>query len=149
MTAPNHHRNWMKMIPTQTHEPRESRWPIHSMLWIRRDLEVQQIPIASSDLTRAIIGFPERDVLVVSVYVEGRNARALEVAMRQLHTAIAEFRHGSGRRTDVILAGDFNRHNMLWGGDEATERRQGEAGPIIELMGEHGLHSLLPRGTKT
>ena len=86
---------------------------------------------------------------MVSVYIEGRNEQALEAAMGQLHTAIVEFRNGSGRRTDVILVGDFNRHDTLWGGDEVTGRRQGEAGPIIELMGEHGLHSLLPRGTKT
>ncbi|KAL9561263.1 hypothetical protein ACKAV7_014618 [Fusarium commune] len=149
MTVPNHHNNWTKMIPTKTREPRVSRWPIRSMLWIRRDLKAEQVPIPSPDLTAAIVRFPERDVLVVSVYVEGRNEQALEAAMGQLHTAIAEFRNGSGRRTDVILIGDFNRHDTLWGGDEVTGRRQGEAGPIIELMGEHGLHSLLPRGTKT
>ncbi|KAF6514240.1 hypothetical protein HZS61_006496 [Fusarium oxysporum f. sp. conglutinans] len=149
MTVPNHHSNWTKMIPTKTREPRVSRWPIRSMLWIRRDLEAEQVPIPSPDLTAAIVRFPERDVLVVSVYIEGRNEQALEAAMGQLHTAIAKFRNGSGRRTDVILVGDFNRHDTLWGGDEVTGRRQGEAGPIIELMGEHGLHSLLPRGTKT
>ncbi|RYC77765.1 hypothetical protein BFJ63_vAg19361, partial [Fusarium oxysporum f. sp. narcissi] len=149
MTVPNHHSNWTKMIPTKTREPRVSRWPIRSMLWIRRDLEAEQVPIPSPDLTAAIVRFPERDVLVVSVYVEGRNEQALEAAMGQLHTAIVEFRNGSGRRTDVILVGDFNRHDTLWGGDEVTGRRQGEAGPIIELMGEHGLHSLLPQGTKT
>ncbi|RKK19029.1 hypothetical protein BFJ67_g17634, partial [Fusarium oxysporum f. sp. cepae] len=149
MTAPNHHSNWTKMIPTKTREPRVSRWPIRSMLWIRRDLEAEQVPIPSPDLTAAIVRFPERDVLVVSVYVEGRNEQALEAAMGQLHTAIVEFRNGSGRRTDVILVGDFNRHDTLWGGDEVTGRRQGEAGPIIQLMGEHGLHSLLPQGTKT
>ncbi|KAG6996291.1 RNA-directed DNA polymerase from mobile element jockey [Fusarium oxysporum f. sp. conglutinans] len=149
VTTPNYHSNWTKMIPTKTREPRVSRWPIRSMLWIRRDLEAEQVPIPSPDLTAAIVRFPERDVLAVSVYVEGRNEQALEAAMGQLHRAIAEFRNGSGRRTDVILVGDFNRHDTLWGGDEVTGRRQGEAGPIIELMGEHGLHSLLPRGTKT
>ncbi|RFN45006.1 reverse transcriptase [Fusarium flagelliforme] len=100
--------NWTKMIPTKTREPRVSRWPIRSMLWIQRDLEAEQVPIPSPDLTAAIVRFPERDVL-----------------------------------------GDFNRHDTLWGGDEVTRRRQGEAGPTIELTGEHGLHSLLPRGTKT
>jgi hypothetical protein len=149
MTAPDHHSNWTKMIPTKTREPCVSRWPIRSMLWRRRDLEAEQVPIPSPDLTAAIVRFPERDVLVVSVYIEGRNEQALEATMGQLHTAIAEFRNGSGRRTDVILAGEFNRHDTLWGGDEVMGRRQGEAGPIIKLMGEHGLHSLLPRGTKT
>ncbi|EXK24557.1 hypothetical protein FOMG_18723 [Fusarium oxysporum f. sp. melonis 26406] len=86
VTTPNHHSNWTKMIPTKTREPRVSRWPIRNMLWIRRDLEAEQVPIPSPDLTGAIIRFPERDVLVVSVYVEGRNEQALEVAMGQLHT---------------------------------------------------------------
>jgi hypothetical protein len=62
---------------------------------------------------------------------------------------MAEFRNGSGRRTNAMLVGDFNPHDTLWGGDEVTGRRQGEAGSIIELMGEHSLRSRLPRGTKT
>jgi endonuclease/exonuclease/phosphatase family metal-dependent hydrolase len=48
-----------------------------------------------------------------------------------------------------MLVGDFNRHDQLWGGDEVSADRQGEADPIIELMSDHGLCSLLPRGTKT
>jgi hypothetical protein len=80
MTVPNHHSNWTKMIPTKTREPRVSRWPIRSMLWIRRDLEAEQVPIPSPDLTAAIVRFPERDVLVVSVYIEGRNEQALEAS---------------------------------------------------------------------
>ncbi|KYK58873.1 reverse transcriptase [Drechmeria coniospora] len=54
-----------------------------------------------------------------------------------------------GRRADVVLTGDFNRHDLLWGGDEVSARRQGEGEPIVDLMNEHGLCSLLPRGTKT
>ena len=50
---------------------------------------------------------------------------------------------------DVILAGDFNRHDQLWGGDGVSQERQGEAEPIIDLMGDHALEGLLPRGTKT
>jgi hypothetical protein len=69
--------------------------------------------------------------------------------MEQLHRVMTGFRNSTGKRTDVILAGDFNRHDQLWGGDEVTGRRQGEADPIIDLMDEHGLLSLLRRGTKT
>ncbi|KAJ3454196.1 hypothetical protein MRS44_018090 [Fusarium solani] len=71
--------------------------------------------------------------------------------IKETRDAVADpdFRNSTGKRTDVILAGDFNRHDQLWGGDEVTGRRQGEASPIIDLMDEHGLLSLLPRGTKT
>jgi hypothetical protein len=57
-------------------------------------------------------------------------------------------RDATGSRSDVILAGNFNRHDHLWGGEDGTDRRQGEVEPIIELMEEHNLLSLLPRGAK-
>ena len=50
---------------------------------------------------------------------------------------------------EVVFAGDFNRHDQLWGGDDVSLERQGEADPIIDLMNEFALSSLLPRGTKT
>ncbi|KAH7472001.1 hypothetical protein FOMA001_g13208 [Fusarium oxysporum f. sp. matthiolae] len=146
VTTPNSHRNWIKYIPTKRHD---MQWPIRSMLWIRSDLEAEQVPIPSADLTGAILRWPDREVLVVSVYVAGKDEEALRTAMRQLQATIWSFRNSTGKRTDVILAGDFNRHDQLWGGDDVTGRRQGEAGPIIDLMDEHGLLSLLPRGTKT
>ena len=46
--------------------------------------------------------------------------------------------------------GDFNRHDQLWGGNRvATQTRQGEAEPVLLLMAEWGLNSILPRGTIT
>ncbi|RKK71830.1 hypothetical protein BFJ68_g18322, partial [Fusarium oxysporum] len=42
-----------------------------------------------------------------------------------------------------------NRHDQLWGGDDISLTRQGEADQIINLMNEFELMSLLPRGTKT
>ncbi|KAL6405976.1 hypothetical protein AUP68_10531 [Ilyonectria robusta] len=81
--------------------------------------------------------------------IEQLGQEMLLATMEMLHTQVTTFRNASGRRTDVILAGDFNRHDHLWGGDEVIGRRQGEAGPIVGLMEEHSLLSLLPRGTKT
>ncbi|OAQ61336.1 reverse transcriptase [Purpureocillium lilacinum] len=69
--------------------------------------------------------------------------------METLHGLIRSFRDGTGRRTDVVLMGDFNRHNLLWTGDNVATGRQGEAEPIVDLMSEYGLCSLLPRGTRT
>ena len=49
----------------------------------------------------------------------------------------------------MIIAGDLNRHDILWGGDAVSDERQGEAEPIIEMMSEQGLLSLLKSGTVT
>ncbi|KJZ69748.1 hypothetical protein HIM_10859 [Hirsutella minnesotensis 3608] len=87
--------------------------------------------------------------MVVSVYVQGKNDEALTSAMDLLRDLIDRFRDGTGNRTDVVLAGDFNRHDLLWGGDEVSTNRQGDGQPIIDLMNEFGLSGLLPRGTKT
>lgn len=48
-----------------------------------------------------------------------------------------------------MIVGDFNRHDQLWGGDDVSLGRQGEADPIIDLMNEFALSSLLKRDTKT
>jgi hypothetical protein len=50
---------------------------------------------------------------------------------------------------DVVIAGDFNRHDQLCGGDGVSLGRQGEADRIIDLMDEFALGSLLRRSTKT
>ena len=146
VTSPMGHHNWTRMIPT---ERREARWPIRSMLWIRSDIDAEQIPVPSADLTAAVLQLPDRAVMVVSVYVEGNNADALESTVRELHNLMVRFRSGRGTRTDVILAGDFNQHDQLWGGDDVSPTRQGEADLLIDFMSEHSLQSLLPRGTKT
>ncbi|KJZ69295.1 hypothetical protein HIM_11308 [Hirsutella minnesotensis 3608] len=146
VTSPRMHSNWTRILPTHTSD---GPWPIRSMLWVRDDVEVVQMPMPSADLTAAVLRLPERSVLVVSVYVEGQSTEALKSTTGLLHDLIQRFRQGSGARTDVVLAGDFNSHDLLWGGDDVSVQRQGEAGPIIDLMNEHGLRSLLPRGTKT
>ena len=47
------------------------------------------------------------------------------------------------------MLGDFNRHDQIWGGDDIAPARQGEADPILDLMSDDHLRSLLPRGRKT
>jgi hypothetical protein len=47
------------------------------MLWVRKDIEAEQIPVQSSDLTAAVLRLPGRSMLAVSVYVEGQDEEAL------------------------------------------------------------------------
>jgi len=55
---------------------------IRSMLWIRSDLEAEQVPIPLADLTGAILRWPDWEVLVVLVYVAGKDKEALRTAIR-------------------------------------------------------------------
>jgi hypothetical protein len=47
------------------------------MLWIKKDIESEQVTIQSSDLTAALQYLPDRAVFVASVYVEPAKPEAL------------------------------------------------------------------------
>lgn len=108
--VPMEHSNWTKMIPTVQEE---GRWAVRSMLWIRKDLEAEQVAVASSDLTAAVLRLPDRAILVVSMYVPGNDAEARLETVGLLRRVINDVRNKIGTRTDVVLAGDFNRHDYL------------------------------------
>ncbi|OXN26561.1 hypothetical protein CDV57_08406 [Aspergillus fumigatus] len=126
---------------------KEGRWAIWSMLWINKDAEAEQVSIKSPDLTAAVIRLPERLIFLASVYVEG-DAHALRDACNHLRNSITKVRRDRDTVVEVMIVGDFNRHDQLWGGDDVSLERQGEADPIIDLMNEFALSSLLKRGTK-
>ena len=69
--------------------------------------------------------------------------------MHLINKLINDARRKAPKELQILLLGDFNRHDQLWGGDAVASARQGEADPIIELMSAQAMHSLLPRGTKT
>jgi exonuclease III len=144
--TPTQHQNWTRMIPTTQ---RKARWAIRSMLWIRKDLEARQIVVDSADLTAAVVHLLDRSVLMVSVYVPPVDQMALGRCLNLLQQLIRKTRHQTGARLDIVLAGDFNRHDQLWGGADVSWRRQGEADHIVDFIVNGSLCDLLPRGTKT
>ncbi|KAF4546910.1 Hypothetical protein D9617_102g071690 [Elsinoe fawcettii] len=119
------------------------------MLWVRKDIECEQVSVPSADLTVALLRLRDRSALLASVYVEGGSVAASDGTMRLLDNAIREVQRHGGPCLDIVVAGDFNRHAQLWGGDEVLPNRQGEADPIIHFMNGWSLESLLPRGTRT
>lgn len=127
-TSPLGHQGWTAILPSERHS---GRWAVRSMLWVRKDVECEQVSVPSADLTVVLLRLPDRPVLLASVYVEGGSGAALEETMRLLDDAISGAQHHGGPRLDIVVAGDFNRHDQLWGGDEVLPSRQGEADPSL------------------
>ena len=55
----------------------------------------------------------------------------------------------SRRSTSIVLAGDFNRHHPMWGGNHIQPRFIEDASDLITFFQANELHSCLPRGTAT
>ncbi|KAF5235112.1 hypothetical protein FAUST_7284 [Fusarium austroamericanum] len=146
LTVPMGQPGWVKMVPSVWEK---GRWPIRSMLWVNKNIEAEQIPMKTADMTAAILRLPERLILVVSVYVPERDDQALQDTCNLLRQVISGTRRQAERLVNVVVVGDFNRHDQLWGGDDISLTRQGEADQIIHIMSEFDLTSLLPRETKT
>ena len=111
ITTPMAHHKWTKMAP-QTWS--EGRWAVRSMLWVNRDLEAEQVHTNLPDLTAAVIRLDQRIVLVASVYVAGQDEEALQEMCSTLRKLILDTKLQADRPGEVVIAGDFNRHDQLW-----------------------------------
>jgi len=110
ITSPIGHQSWTAILPSGRHE---GRWAVRSMLWVRRDIEFEQVSAPSEDLTVGLLRLPDRSVLLASVYVEGANAAALRGSMGLLDDAVSTAQRRGGPRLDVVVASDSNRHDQL------------------------------------
>lgn len=119
-TSPMGSQSWTAILPSQSHD---ARWAVRSMLWVRKDIECEQVYVPSADLTVALLRLPDRSVLLASLYVEGASSAALFETLRLLDDAISTAQRRGGPRLDMVVAGDSNRHDQLWGGDGVLMQR--------------------------
>jgi hypothetical protein len=75
---------------------------VRSMFWIRRDIEVEHVPIQSADLTAAVLRLPDWSILIVSVYVEVNDTNALLDMVSMAKQVIQKPRNKTGTRTGWI-----------------------------------------------
>ena len=128
-----------------------------SLIYINKKAQFRQVSIPSSDITAGILKTATQRILVASVYVprdpavaHEHNVTELTYRLRLISSAWEEAKGKWGADVQLLVAGDFNRHDQLWGGDSvASSFQHGEGTPILEWMGDLGMNSMLPRGTKT
>lgn len=147
VVTPMSHRYWQPFLPSTINT---EGWPFRAMIWINKSQEAIQIDTASPDLCAVVLLLGTRILLIMSVYVPGKNREALKNAIQQICFAMQKARSQFGEELELVIAGNFNCHDEQWGGDEiALSAQHGEARPILEMMGDLELDTLLPRGTIT
>lgn len=147
--VPLSHPYWNAILP----EGYEGNPRPRAMIWTHRDTPAQPIPTGSPDITAALLNVGQRKILAISVYIPGKeNAEDAELhdRIRKIQATVASARRSQSEQVELIIAGDFNRHDQQWGGDRvALSPRQGEGEPIIQMMSELDLQCPLPRGVTT
>jgi ribonuclease HI len=142
------------IIPKTTQGANQER-RIRSCIWANRSNEYTQILTDSNDITIVILQKGNRSVLVASVYIPGLgqgeqpDEQELISRLKEVQGAFRSERERTPE-LELFVAGDFNRHDSLWGGDRvAREARQGSGSQILDFMEDNDLQLLTPRGMVT
>jgi Reverse transcriptase (RNA-dependent DNA polymerase)/Endonuclease-reverse transcriptase len=147
--GPRRHMYWNPLLP----EPDAENSRPRAMIWAHKDVVARPVKTHSTDLTAALVEVGRREILVISVYIPpkiSRTDRELHESLLLINKIVTETRRTQREKIELIIAGDFNRHDQLWGGDHIVNTdRQGEAEEIIQLMADLDLQSPVPRGITT
>lgn len=152
------HRHWNALVPSarQAGPPHRA---FRSLLWIHKDTPAMQIPVESSDITAAVITTRAGPLFIASVYIPGRNRNSYteqdlhESATTRLSALSQSVRAAKVKYGDMlpmVVGGDFNRHDPVWGGHNIPQAQySGEGEPILNWMHRQDVFSALPSGTIT
>jgi ribonuclease HI len=147
------HSAWRLYQPTV--ESDEVRF--RSLTYVNRKLSTsshRQIQCNHPDITAIKIWTADSQILLFSVYIacvplHAPDEASAEPALTAIQNTISAARQDDHRSTSVILAGDFNRHHPMWGGNHIQPRFTEDASELITFFQDYNLHTCLPRGTAT
>ncbi|TKA63056.1 hypothetical protein B0A49_08854 [Cryomyces minteri] len=118
------HQRWEAFTPTTMRTSGHVRHSFRAAVWVNSQVQGQAISVPSPDITAVQIQSEDGPILL--------------------------FSRKEGDSLQVVVAGDFNRHDQVWGGDGVGEDpRQGEGDEILHEVQEFDLQLMLPRGTPT
>jgi ribonuclease HI len=128
---------------------------VRSVIWVSSEIDTASWEIINvpntNDITAIQLKGEYGKLTIINVYNDCTHS-ASEVAIGQLMRRQAEKIRGD-ENSYVIWAGDFNRHHPLWDRDEDTHLFTGEAQRaaerLINLVAEHDMEMLLPKGIPT
>lgn len=152
------HRCWITVTPT-TYKEGPTHHAFRSLLYIHKDTPFVQFPTTSPDVTAGVITTQTDHIFIASIYIPGRSRQSsteqdlIEAASSRLATLSEAFSSAKikyGENLPIIVGGDFNRHDPVWGGINVPKSQYaGEGEPILQWMHRHDTSSALPCGTVT
>lgn len=108
---------WLKFTPTRR---RNKRAPVRACIWAAKQVTATQLPVDSADITAIAIRLDQRRIIVVSVYIPAYNTRKTKEENRikletrlNLINQLAQEELLRNPHVELLIAGDFNRHNSL------------------------------------
>lgn len=149
------HPMWTTHLPTTISQTMHIRHSVRSLIWTHKRLTCTQIPVKSSDITAIMIEVARHLIVIISVYVPygptvNENGQLLQKMLKLIKATHQYAEQLKRKNAELLIGGDFNRHDQFWGGNQIScTPRQGEGARIIDFMLENDLRLLLARGTPT
>lgn len=151
------HRDWTILLPNAINT--QARWDhaFRSFLAFHNRLNTfSQVHVDSSDITAAILKLDSLSILLISSYVPNsvnrrESQEQLHTHLNELSQVIQQAKADSTVPLEILIAGDFNRHDPLWGGTRVASSQQGlgSADDLLTFLLRWGLESMIPAGTIT
>ena len=124
-------RHWQVFTPSTQRTGVLAKYAFRQALWVNTELRATQIPIACHDIAAVLLQMEKGKLLLIACYEARDGASTLdrENALTERFQAIAEAREkaereAEGRRVEVLVCADLNRHHPLWGGQHGNRIRE-------------------------